>query len=156
MAERVKNFIAGEWRDAKGGRWGERRNPANRDEVVAEYALSGADEVREAVAAAKAAMPAWSALPAPQRGDILFRAHALLLAKKDEIARALTREEGKILRESRGEVQKAANVLEFIAGEGRRWNGETIPSEMPNTFAYTVREPVGVAGVVTPWNFPVA
>ncbi len=156
MTERVSNFIGGRWVEPRAGRFGERRNPAHRDEVVAEYALSGGEDVAEAVASAKAAFDPWRRTPAPRRGDVLFRAQALLLARKEEIARALTREEGKTLREARGEVQKAANVLEFIAGEGRRLNGETVPSELPSTFCYTLREPLGVVGVVTPWNFPVA
>ncbi|MEK6572250.1 MAG: aldehyde dehydrogenase family protein, partial [Bacteroidota bacterium] len=102
------------------------------------------------------AFPKWRATPAPVRGRILFKAMNVMQERLEELAVALTREEGKILRESRGEVQRAINILEFMAGEGRRLRGSTIPSELPNTFIYTIRQPIGVVGLITPWNFPVA
>src|SRR5439155_10791781 len=109
-----------------------------------------------AIAAAKRALPAWRRTPAPRRGELLARAAIEMAKRKDELARALTLEEGKTLGESLGEVQKAINNLEFQAGEGRRLNGETVPSELPSTFCWTQREPLGVVALVTPWNFPVA
>jgi len=141
---------------ARGGKTSRDTNPANPDEVIAEFPSSTAEDVTAAVAAAKAALPAWRATPAPKRGEVLFRALEQLAARKEELATALTKEEGKTLSESRGEVQKALNVLEFCAGEGRRWGGDALPSELPSTLAYTMREPLGVVALVTPWNFPVA
>ena len=118
--------------------------------------VSGRAEAEAAVAAARAAQGAWRRTPAPKRGDILQKAAEIMLARKEELATALTLEEGKTLNESRGEVQRAVNVTLFEAGEGRRLNGETVPSELPNTFCYTRREPLGIVAIVTPWNFPVA
>ncbi|HEY2746831.1 MAG TPA: aldehyde dehydrogenase family protein, partial [Polyangia bacterium] len=117
---------------------------------------SGKAEAEQAIAAAKRAFPAWKRTPAPKRGDILVRAAVEMARRKDELARALTLEEGKTLGESAGEIQRAINNLEFQAGEGRRFNGETVPSELPSTFCWTQREPLGVVALVTPWNFPVA
>ncbi|MEE8408824.1 MAG: aldehyde dehydrogenase family protein [Myxococcota bacterium] len=154
MGYDVRAIIGGEW--ISGAERGDNINPANTDEVLGTYPKLGRDHTLEAINAAQNAFPAWRATPAPKRADILFEALALLDERRDEIAAALCREEGKILPESKGEVQKAYNVLEFIAGEGRRLNGETIPSEIPGTFAYTVRQPHGVVGIITPWNFPVA
>lgn len=153
--DRIGSFIRGEWIETANARVTENINPAN-GEALGEVALAGSDEALAAIAAAKEALPAWRAMPAPKRGAILERAAELMTARKEELATALTLEEGKILGESRGEVQRAINVLGFIAGEGRRLNGETVPSEMPSTFCYTRREPLGVVAVVTPWNFPVA
>ena len=154
--ERIGNLINGEWQPSKTGRTTRDTNPANLDEVIAEFPLSGEEDVRAAVAAAKAALPAWRAMPAPRRGEILLAAWEQLRARKEELATALTKEEGKTLGESRGEVQKALNVLEYTAGEGRRFSGQQAPSELPSTLVYTVREPLGVVALVTPWNFPVA
>src|SRR5262249_5118120 len=148
------NLINGEWQAARSGKTARDTNPANPDEVIAEFPSSGPEDVAAAVAAAKAALPAWRATPPPQRGDLLYRALAQLAARKEELATALTKEEGKTLAESRGEVQKALNVLEFCAGEGRRFGGDALSSELPSTMAYSVREPLGVVALVTPWNFP--
>jgi aldehyde dehydrogenase (NAD+) len=156
MPERIRNFIGGEWVDPSSSQWAENINPANVDEVIDEYPLSTASDLDQAVQAAKKVQPKWAQLPAPKRGAVLFEAHRLMAERADELARALTREEGKILAEAKGEVQKSLNLLEFIAGEGRRLNGQTVPSEVPSTFAYTVRAPLGVVGLITPWNFPVA
>lgn len=131
-------------------------NPANTREVLCTSPLSGGEEARAAVAAAKSAFFAWSHTPAPVRGKILFRALDILRTRADELAETLTREEGKTIADSRGEVQRAMNILEFTAGEGRRLGGATIPSELPNNFIYTLRQPVGVVALITPWNFPVA
>ena len=155
MHELIGNLINGEWVVAKSGKTAKNINPAN-GEVIGEVTVSGKEEVALAVAAAKAALPAWKRTPAPKRGEILARAALEMAKRKEELARALTLEEGKTLGESLGEVQKAINNLEFAAGEGRRLNGETVPSELPSTFCWTQREPLGVVALVTPWNFPVA
>ena len=151
-----RNFINGQWVGSRSGRSMERRNPANLDEVVAVVPLSTREEVREAIAAAKAAFPAWRDTPAPTRGKIILKVAALMTEQKDELARILTLEEGKVFQESLTEVQRGINILEFMAGEGRRMAGETLPSELPKTLAYTIKQPLGVVGAITPWNFPVA
>jgi alpha-ketoglutaric semialdehyde dehydrogenase len=149
-----RNFINGRWVESK-GRAVERRNPANIDEVVAVVPLSSREEAKEAIAAAKTAFPGWRDTPAPQRGRILLKAMRLMEEQKEDLARLLTREEGKALKDSLGEVQRSINILEFMAGEARRLTGESFPSELPKNFAYTTRQPLGVIGVITPWNFPV-
>ncbi|MFN0150355.1 MAG: aldehyde dehydrogenase family protein [bacterium] len=151
-----KNLIDGKWVASTATAKVANRNPANTDDVIGYAPNSTIEEARAAVTAAERALPAWRAVPAPRRGRILFDAWKIMERRADELARALTREEGKILSESRGEVQKALNVAEYIAGEGRRLNGETTSSELPSTFAYTVRVPLGVVSLITPWNFPVA
>src|SRR5580704_13554448 len=151
-----RNYINGEWVESKSPKIVERRNPANTDEVVARIPLSTRQEMKEAIAAAKMAFPAWRDTPAPARGKILFKAVRMMEEKKDELARLLTREEGKTLKDSLGEVQRAINITEFMAGEARRLNGETLTSELPKNFCYTIRQPLGVVGAITPWNFPVA
>jgi methylmalonic acid semialdehyde dehydrogenase len=151
-----KNFINGEWVESKSTKIFERRNPANTDEVVARIALSTREEMKRAIAAAKAAFPAWRDTPAPRRGKILFKVVRIMEDQKEELARLLTREEGKTLKDALGEVQRAINIAEFMAGEARRINGETLPSETAKTFTYTIRQPLGVVGAITPWNFPVA
>lgn len=151
-----RNFISGKWIESKAAKIAERRNPANTDEVVARVPLSTREEMREAIAAAKAAFPAWRDTPAPNRGKILFKAVRIMEEQKEELARMLTLEEGKALKDSLGEVQRSINILEFMAGEARRLNGESYPSELPKNFSYTVRTPIGVIGAITPWNFPLA
>src|SRR5580700_905591 len=151
-----RNYINGEWMESKSAKIVERRNPANTDEVVARIALSTREEMKQAIVAAKAAFPAWRETPPPNRGKILFKATQIMQAQKEELARLLTREEGKALKDALGEVQRAINILEFAAGEARRLNGETLTSELPKNFAYTIRQPLGVVGAITPWNFPVA
>ena len=155
-ATACKNFINGKWVESNSARVAERRNPANSDELVAIVPLSTREEMRAAIAAAKAAFPAWRDTPAPHRGKILFTAVRIMEQQKEELARMLTREEGKALKDSLGEVQRSINILEFMAGEARRLTGESFPSELPKNFAYTVRAPLGVVGAITPWNFPVA
>ena len=154
--EICRNFINGRWLESRSGRTFERRNPANWDEVVSITTLSTREEAREAIAAAAAAFPKWRDTPAPVRGQALARAATLMERQKEELARTLTREEGKTLRDSLGEVQKAINILEFMSGEARRLSGETLPSELPRNFAYTLKQPLGVVGAITPWNFPVS
>ena len=153
-ARRYKNFVAGQWADTSSGKYAPDINPANTDDVIGHAPLSTRDEARAAIEAAKAALPAWRAVPAPQRGRILTKAVELCYRHKEEIARTMTREEGKPLGESRGEVQKSINLLEYYAGQAFRIEGHTYPSEMPQTFVYTIRQPVGVVSCITPWNFP--
>src|ERR1700721_3644339 len=151
-----KNFINGEWVESKTTKNFERRNPANHDDVVARIPLSTREEMKQAIAAAKAAFPAWRDTPPPSRGKILFQVVRIMEEQKEELARMLTREEGKALKDALGEVQRAINIAEFMAGGGRRMNGETFPSEIAKTFTYTIRHPLGVVGAITPWNFPIA
>jgi acyl-CoA reductase-like NAD-dependent aldehyde dehydrogenase len=155
-SQRARNFIDGKWVESKSTQVFERRNPANFDEVVARVPLSTREEMREAISAAKAAFPGWRETPAPVRGRILAKATALMEKEKEEIARLLTREEGKTLKDSLGEVQKSINIMEFMTGESRRIGGETLPSELPRNFAYTIKTPLGVVGAITPWNFPIS
>jgi len=151
-----RNFVGGEWIESRSGDEIPNLNPANTQEVLGHQRLSTREEARAAVEAAVKAQKAWRRVPGPERGRVLLRALRIMGERKEEIARSLTREEGKIFREAKGEVNKAMNVLEFMAGEGMRLCGETYPSELPNTFAYTLRGPVGVVACITPWNFPVA
>jgi acyl-CoA reductase-like NAD-dependent aldehyde dehydrogenase len=151
-----RNYINGEWVESKSTKIVERLNPANTNEIVARIALSTRQEMKEAIVAAKAAFPAWRDMPAPNRGKILFTAVRIMEEQKEDLARLLTREEGKTLKDSLGEVQRAINITEFMAGEARRMNGETLTSELPKNFSYTIRKPLGVIGAITPWNFPVA
>jgi aldehyde dehydrogenase (NAD+) len=152
----LKNFINGEWVESSSPVQIPNLNPANFREILCRSPLSAAREARAAVDAARQAFPSWSHTPAPVRGKILFRAMDLMKARLDDLASTLTREEGKTIADSRGEVQRAINILEFTAGEGRRLGGATIPSELPNNFIYTLRQPIGVVALITPWNFPVA
>ncbi len=155
-AQLCRNFINGRWVESRSGRSSERRNPADLDEVVGLAPLSTREETREAIAAAKSASAAWRDTPAPVRGPIIARAAILMEQQKEELARIVTREEGKTLKDSLGEVQKSINILEFMAGEARRIGGETLPSELPKNFAYTLKQPLGVVAAITPWNFPVS
>ncbi len=156
MSKKIQNFVDGQWVEPTTSEWMDNVNPADTRQVINQFPASGTSDVDRAVEAAKAAQPAWAKVPAPKRGAIMFEAHRLMKERVDEIAEALTREEGKVLPEATGEVHKTLNLLEFIAGEARRLNGETIPSEIPDTFAYTVKAPLGVVALITPWNFPVA
>jgi len=152
----LKNFIDGKWTDSRSGRRVQDLNPADTTEVVADAPASTAAEAAEACEAAARAFPGWRNTPPPVRGQLLFRVQRRMEDRHEEIADALTREEGKTLAESRGEVQRAINVIEFFAGEARRITGITMPSELPNNFCYTVKQPVGPVSIITPWNFPVA
>jgi alpha-ketoglutaric semialdehyde dehydrogenase len=150
------NYIAGEWVKAASGKTFENRNPADTSEVIGHFADSAPADVEKAVAAARAASPKWKALPAPKRGEILYRAAEILVRRKEEFSRDMTREMGKVLDETRGDVQEAIDMTYYMAGEGRRQFGQTTPSEMPSKFQMSVRQPVGIAGLITPWNFPMA
>lgn len=149
-----RSFIGGEWVEGAGQTMAN-LNPAT-GESLGDVHLVGREEAKRAIDLAHEAFQSWRDVPAPKRGDLLFKVMRLLEERKEEIATALTLEEGKLLAEARGEVQKSINILEFIAGEGRRMGGHTVPSELPSTFAYTLKQPLGVVGVITPWNFPVA
>ncbi|HXX17897.1 MAG TPA: aldehyde dehydrogenase family protein [Candidatus Acidoferrum sp.] len=151
-----KNYINGEWVEARGGKAIENRNPANRDELVGMFPASTAEDVRDAADAAQSAYKKWRLVPAPKRAEILFRAAEILIQRKEDYARDMTREMGKILSETRGDVQEAIDMTYLMAGEGRRQFGHVAPSELPNKFAMAVRASVGVAGMITPWNFPMA
>ncbi|HWP84395.1 MAG TPA: aldehyde dehydrogenase family protein [Terriglobia bacterium] len=151
-----KNFINGEWVESLSGAVLEDRNPADQSDVIAIFPRSGEGDVAAAVEAAAAAFPRWRLTPAPRRAEILFRAGELLRRHKEELAAEMTREMGKVLEETRGDVQEAIDMAYFMAGEGRRLYGQTTPSELPNKFAMSVRAPLGVCGLITPWNFPMA
>jgi alpha-ketoglutaric semialdehyde dehydrogenase len=151
-----RNFINGEWVAAKGGQTLENRNPADTQEIIGLFPLSGPDDVDAAVAAAKNAHKSWRLTPAPKRAEILFRAAELLVKRKEGFSRDMTREMGKVLPETRGDVQEAIDMTYYMAGEGRRLFGQTTPSELPNKFAMSVRQSIGACGLITPWNFPMA
>ena len=151
-----RNYINGEWVEARGGKVIEDRNPANTDELVGMFPASEAEDVERAVEAAKAAYNKWRLTPAPKRAEILFHAAEILVARKEDYSRDMTREMGKVLAETRGDVQEAIDMTYLMAGEGRRQFGHTTPSELPDKFAMAVRSPIGVAGLITPWNFPMA
>ncbi len=156
MPKKFQNFIDGKWCDAQSGKTFEDRNPANWDEVVGAFPKSGKEDVDRAVKAARRAFEQWRLIPAPKRGDIMRKVGDLMVARKEELARQMTREMGKVLAETRGDVQEGIDTAYYAATEGRRLFGHTVPSELPNKFNMAVRVPIGVAGIVTPWNFPMA
>jgi acyl-CoA reductase-like NAD-dependent aldehyde dehydrogenase len=155
MAEVYRNYIGGRWVEARAGGRLQSRDPAT-GEVVAEVAQSDASDAADAVAAAKAAFDAWRRFPAPRRGEILFRAAETMARRKEELARLMTREMGKVIAEARGDVQEGIDLTYYMAGEGRRLMGQTVPAESPDKFAMSIREPVGIVAAITPWNFPMA
>ncbi len=150
------NFINGEWVVSSGGRTFANVNPANHHESLGLFQKSRPQDVDEAVAAAKQAYRSWKDTPPPKRGEILYRVASLLKERKEELAKAMTREMGKVLEETRGDVQEAIDMTFYMAGEGRRLFGQTTTSELPNKFCMTVRSSIGVCGLITPWNFPMA
>lgn len=151
-----RNFIGGKWLESSSSKIAENINPANTDDVIGSVRQATREEAIQAVNAAADAFRGWRNTPAPARGKIVARAARLMEEHKEELAQILTREEGKTIAESRGELQRSINVADFCAGESRRMNGETIQSELPANFAYTIKQPLGVVACVTPWNFPVA
>lgn len=155
MAKNFLNYIAGKWVKSPSGAF-ENRNPADTREVLGVFPDSGAEDVEKAVQAAEAAYHRWRLLPPPKRGEIILKAGMILQKKKEEFARLMTQEMGKVLKETRGDIQEAIDMALYVAGEGRRLLGQTTPSELKNKFAMTVRMPVGVCGLITPWNFPMA
>ncbi len=150
------NFIDGKSVPASSGKTCENRNPADTREVVGIFQRSGADEVNLAVEAAQAAFKKWSRVPAPHRAEIILKAASILEQQKEAFSRDMTREMGKVLKETRGDTQEAIDTGYYFAGEGRRMYGMTTPSELPNKFAMCTRQPVGVVGMICPWNFPMA
>jgi acyl-CoA reductase-like NAD-dependent aldehyde dehydrogenase len=150
------NFISGEWVVAKSGQTFKNFNPADTREFVAEYPLSGKEDAAAAIGAAKAAFPAWASTTAPARGRILSKASQILESRKAELAELLTREEGKTLAEATGEVQRAIDIFRFFGGLSYTLGGSTIPHDLPGNLLFTRREPLGVVGLITPWNFPIA
>jgi len=156
MVERLKNFINGRWVDSRSDRTFISLNPAYKSETVAVAPDSTMTDVDEAVKAARAAFPVWSHIPAPRRGEILFKLAELLTRRKTALGKLVTREMGKVLPEALGDVQEAIDMAYYMAGEGRRLSGESVPSELPNKDAKSVRVPIGVFGCITPWNFPTA
>jgi len=154
--EQIKNYVNGRWVDSKSGETFRSINPANRDEVIGIVPKSDRGDVDQAVRAAREAYEDWRLTPAPRRGEILFRAAEILLRNKESLGKLETREMGKILSEGLGDVQEAIDMGYYMAGEGRRLSGETIPSELPNKDMKSIRVPVGVFGLITPWNFPIA
>ncbi len=150
-----RHFIDGQWRYGRDGQTFERRNPATGD-MVGQYAAGDARDVDAAVGAASKAFDSWRRYPAPKRGEILFRAAQLLEGRKEQLAREMTEEMGKVISEARGDVQEAIDMTYYMAGEGRRLYGQTTPSELRDKFNMSIRKPIGVCGVVTPWNFPMA
>jgi len=151
-----KNFIGGEWVRSSSGGTLENRNPANRNEVLGVFQKSTAQDVESAIEAACEAYTSWRLIPAPRRAEILFRVGEILIKRKEEFAQQMTHEMGKVLNETRGDVQEAIDMSYFTAGEGRRMYGHTTPAELPNKFAMSVRMPLGVCSLITPWNFPMA
>ena len=154
-ARTFKNYIGGEWVDAASGETFESTSPANGD-TIGVFPKSGPADVDRAVEAAKAAFEDWRLVPAPKRGEMLFRFVALLAEQKDDVAELMTHEMGKVLPEAAGDVQEAIDMAYYMGGEGRRLFGQTTPSELRDKFQMSVRMPVGVVGVITPWNFPIA
>jgi acyl-CoA reductase-like NAD-dependent aldehyde dehydrogenase len=155
MPDTYKNYIKGRWVEARSGRFFENRNPAT-GELIGLFPDSSPEDVNDAVAAASAAFASWRITPAPRRGEILFRFGQLLAAHKDEIARLMTQEMGKVLKEAGGDVQEGIDMAFYMGGEGRRLFGFVTPVELPNKSGMAVRDPIGVVGVITPWNFPIA
>lgn len=155
MTDLVRNYIAGNWVEAKTGETMRSINPAT-EELVSDVVKSGTDDVDAAVQAAKEAYEDWRLTPAPRRGEILFRVGQLLQERKEQIAQLMTNEMGKVIAEARGDVQEAIDMAFYMAAEGRRLFGYTAPVEMPNKFGMALRDSVGVVGLITPWNFPIA
>src|SRR6187551_3624805 len=151
-----RHFIAGEWCDSTSGATFESRNPADTRDVIGRFQQGTAADVAMAIKAAEAAGPMWRRTPAPKRGEILYRFGALMAEHKERLSRAMTREMGKVLAEARGDVQEGIDIAFLMAGEGRRMSGETVPSELPDKWAMSIRQPLGIAGIITPWNFPMA
>src|SRR5271163_4521065 len=156
MTTTYKNLIGGQWVASHSGKTFQNINPANHNDIVGEFQFSNAADIDDAVAAAAEAWKTWHLTPAPKRAEILYKTGEILSQRKEKLARDMTREMGKVLAETRGDVQEAIDTAYYMAGEGRRLFGQTTPSELPNKFAMSVRMPVGVCGMIAPWNFPMA
>jgi len=155
-AREYKNFINGEWVTSRTKKTFENRNPANSEDLIGTFQESDKRDLDAAVDAAHSAFNKWRLTPAPKRAEYIYRVGEILRRDKEKIAREMTREMGKVLEETRGDVQEAIDMAYLAAGEGRRLYGQTTPSELPNKFNMSVRMPLGVAGLITPWNFPIA
>src|SRR5947207_13717587 len=151
-----RHFIAGEWCESSSGATFESHNPADARDVIGRFQQGTAADVAMAIRAADTAGGLWRRTPAPKRGEILYRFGALMAEHKERLARAMTREMGKVIAEARGDVQEGIDIAFLMAGEGRRMFGDTTPSELPDKWAMSIRQPIGVAGIITPWNFPMA
>ncbi|HLO35663.1 MAG TPA: aldehyde dehydrogenase family protein, partial [Candidatus Deferrimicrobium sp.] len=151
-----RHFIAGDWCDSTSGATFASHNPADARDVIGRFQQGTAADVAMAVRAADTAAGLWRRTPAPKRGEILYRFGALMAEHKERLARAMTREMGKVLAEARGDIQEGIDIAFLMAGEGRRMFGDTVPSELPDKWAMSIRQPIGIAGIITPWNFPVA
>lgn len=156
MAKKYQNFINGVWKDASAGKNTENRNPADKDDLIGLFPSSDENDVREAVAAAREAFKKWRLIPAPKRGDVLKLVGDIMLERKDEIAFEMTREMGKVFAETKGDTQEGIDTAYYAASEGRRLFGYNAPSELKNKMNLSFRTPIGVAGIITPWNFPMA
>jgi aldehyde dehydrogenase (NAD+) len=156
MSKLFKNYINGKWKASSSGETFENVNPANHSEVLGRFQKSNKKDVNEAISAAENAQKQWRETPAPKRGEILFKVAELLQQQKESLAQDMTREMGKVISETRGDVQEAIDLTYYTAGEGRRLLGETVPSELKNKFCMSVRMPVGIVSAITPWNFPIA
>jgi aldehyde dehydrogenase (NAD+) len=150
------HFIAGHWCDSTSGATFESRNPADTRDIVGRFQQGTAADAAMAIKAAETALPMWRRTPAPKRGEILYRFGALMAEHKERLAHAMTREMGKVIAEARGDVQEGIDIAFLMAGEGRRMFGDTVPSELPDKWAMSIRQPIGIAGIITPWNFPIA
>ena len=155
-AKTYRNFINGEWVTSASGKVFENRNPADTSEIVGYFQDSTAEDVEQAVVAARDAYKKWRLTPAPKRAEYVYKVGELLIRRKEEYAREMTREMGKVLKEARGDVQEGIDIAYYTAGEGRRMFGKTVPSELPNKYAMSMRMPVGTCALITPWNFPMA
>ncbi len=156
MAEKHLNFIGGEWVEPATGEYFENRNPADQTDLIGLWPRSGKEDVERAVQSAKRGFEEWRRRPAPERGEIMRRVGDLMTARKDELSRVMTREMGKVLKETGGDVQEGIDTAYFAATEGRRLYGKTVPSELRDKWAMTYRRPIGVCGLITPFNFPLA
>jgi alpha-ketoglutaric semialdehyde dehydrogenase len=151
-----KNFVAGKWVEAASGSTFENRNPADWNDVIGTFPRSGSEDVQRAVDSARRGFALWSRTPAPLRGDVLRKMGDIMSSRKEEIADLMTREMGKPLQETRGDVQEGIDTAYYAATEGRRLFGHTVPSELRNKWAMSFRRPIGVCGIITPFNFPMA
>jgi aldehyde dehydrogenase (NAD+) len=156
MPDVYRNYLAGQWVECKTKKTFPNVNPANTGETIGLFQASSPDDVQEACDAAVKAQPAWAALPAPLRGEFLYKAAEIMEGRLQKLSEEMTREEGKTLPEAKGEVKRAINILRYFGGEGPRQFCYQIPSERENVFCYTLRKPLGVAALITPWNFPSA
>ena len=156
MAATFNNYIGGRWVASESGNVYPITNPAHKSKILGEFQRSTAEDALRAIAAARDASELWASTPAPGRAAVLFKALEVLSRRSEELAESITAEEGKTLADARGEVRRSMNIVEYAAGEGRRMFGYTTPSELPDTVAYTVRRPLGVVVLITPWNFPLA